>query len=35
MFSGVSKVYTFNMATGANEEGSGGTGGQGYSGLFQ
>jgi hypothetical protein len=34
LFSGVSQVNTFNMATGSSSTGQGGTGGQGFSGVF-
>jgi len=34
IFSGIAEVNTFNMATGENTTGQGGTGGQGYSGVF-
>ncbi len=34
LFSGISEVNTFNMQTGANEEGRGGTGGQGFGSMF-
>jgi tetratricopeptide (TPR) repeat protein len=34
LFSGVSEVHIFNMATGSNTTGQGGTGGQGFGDLF-
>jgi len=34
LFSGIAEVNVFNMATGENSEGRGGTGGQGFGGLF-
>jgi hypothetical protein len=33
-FQGIAEVNVFNMATGSNTQGRGGTGGQGFSGLF-